>query len=324
MTMKKPDWRTLVLGHAPPAAAWDAMLAALAAAAVSATSPTEIENACIEGDALLADAAWELWRAYAASAECAHLRTSARMRDWWDQAGPSGRAVLVLDAMSLRELPALLEGADAHGMEPSVVAATGAPVPTTTNAFAHELGIPSAGNLKGNGAAGSFKFKSGQTEKYDHVPFADMVHAVTNQPDVFFWHDLVDAQLHVASAHSQLFNTVTDQLRHPDFWRLVARLRQGRRLLVTSDHGYAIRASARDILSDSAKALVRAVMGGSHATAAKEPLPAHVWPSLLMTANEHHVVVGNRKWRAPGAREVSHGGLSLLEVAVPWVEFQAS
>ena len=47
-------------------------------------------------------------------------------------------------------------------------------------------------------------------------------------------------------------------------------------------------------------------------------------PPMVMTHNNQHVIMGQRKWKAPGGfPHFCHGGMSLLEVAVPFVEFPA-
>ena len=45
-------------------------------------------------------------------------------------------------------------------------------------------------------------------------------------------------------------------------------------------------------------------------------------PPVVLTANGYHMVTGQVKWRIQsGFPPRCHGGLTLLEVAVPWVEF---
>jgi hypothetical protein len=44
-------------------------------------------------------------------------------------------------------------------------------------------------------------------------------------------------------------------------------------------------------------------------------------PPLILTENGYHIVIGQRKWKVQsGFPNLSHGGLSLLEVAVPFIE----
>ncbi len=45
-------------------------------------------------------------------------------------------------------------------------------------------------------------------------------------------------------------------------------------------------------------------------------------PPIVMTHNKQHVVMGQWKWKVQGGfPHICHGGMSLLEVAVPWIEF---
>jgi hypothetical protein len=62
-------------------------------------------------------------------------------------------AVLVLDAMSLREVPWLLEGAVQRGYTVHQARATGAELPADTTPFAKVLGFASRGSLQNNGGA---------------------------------------------------------------------------------------------------------------------------------------------------------------------------
>src|ERR1017187_10081776 len=78
-------------------------------------------------DLFLATAGWDLWRSY----EAVVPRTVDVLASWW--AGrPPGRAVLVLDAMSLREVPWILQGAADRGYTVHQQRATGAERPADT------------------------------------------------------------------------------------------------------------------------------------------------------------------------------------------------
>lgn len=47
-------------------------------------------------------------------------------------------------------------------------------------------------------------------------------------------------------------------------------------------------------------------------------------PPIVMSHNKHHVVMGQRKWKVQsGFPDVDHGGMTLLEVAVPYLELPA-
>ena len=64
-------------------------------------------------DLFLSSSGWDLWQFFGDCVE----RTSECLADWWKQPSydDTGRAVLILDALSLRELPWVLQGAKARG-----------------------------------------------------------------------------------------------------------------------------------------------------------------------------------------------------------------
>ena len=75
-------------------------------AARTASEVTRRDRAVAPADLFLATAGWDLWADYYASVP----RTADRLAAWWTATAP-GRAVLILDALSLREAPWLINGA---------------------------------------------------------------------------------------------------------------------------------------------------------------------------------------------------------------------
>ena len=61
-------------------------------------------------DNFLSASGWDLWNSFGDSVE----RTSDRLARWWVEPF-SAKAVLILDGLSLRELPWLLQGAKERG-----------------------------------------------------------------------------------------------------------------------------------------------------------------------------------------------------------------
>ena len=99
-------------------------------------------------DLFLATAGWDLWRSF----ETVVPHTSDALISWWG-ARASGRAVLILDALSLREVPWLLEGAAQRGYTVHQERVTGAELPADTTPFAKSLGFVGRGTLQNNGGA---------------------------------------------------------------------------------------------------------------------------------------------------------------------------
>lgn len=78
------------------------------------------------------------------------------------------------------------------------------------------------------------------------------------------------------------------------------------------------------LASPEAVEAFRQTFGASRCKAATESWRRRFMPPVVMSHNRHHIVMGQRKWMAPGGfPTLCHGGMSLLEVAVPWIELEA-
>jgi hypothetical protein len=179
----------------------------------------------------------EAWRAY----EGVVPRTSDALATWWSERA-SGRAVLILDALSLREVPWLLEGAQKHGYTVHQARATGAELPADTTPFAKALGYASRSSLQNNGASRTGRLTRATTDATE-LPWEDCAAQITTAPDWVLWHEWPDTRLHDLGAPGHglaaLAKEAAEKLRSESFWILVHRLTTGRRLIITADHGYA-------------------------------------------------------------------------------------
>ena len=206
----------------------------------------------------------------------------------------------------------------------SHVFVTGAEAPSDTDQFARALGLPSRSHLAGNGARGSFNlFPSKAYTDVISVPFEDSVGGIPHEPNVFVWHTWLDDLIHVyKKLPDQIYKAASTTLQDDGFWKFVNRLRQGRKLVITSDHGYAVSRlfSSEEIDPDVIEKL-RETFGAARCKKANGPWQERFMPPIVVSHNEHHVVMGQRKWKVQGSfPDVCHGGLSLLEVAVPFIE----
>jgi hypothetical protein len=141
-------------------------------------------------DLFLATAGWDLWKSY----EAVVPRTADALASWWDKHGP-GRAVLILDALSLREVPWLLEEAKKRGYTIHQARATGAELPADTTPFAEALGFSSRSSLQNNGAVGKGRVAASATDATD-LPWKDCAAQINSAPDWLFWHHWPDERLH--------------------------------------------------------------------------------------------------------------------------------
>ncbi len=100
--------------------------------ALSNPGATAIHRETIVPDRLLAETAWDLWQDFP---RCAPRVVNELQRFWVTSSG-SGMAVLVLDGLSLRELPLIVTAGQQRGLEPTRVEVLGSEVPTETDRFA--------------------------------------------------------------------------------------------------------------------------------------------------------------------------------------------
>lgn len=313
------DWSGIILDSQSPQDAWAEIFSALQSLSRSSSSPVALHDATVIPDRLLTEAAWELWEAFPAHAE----KTSDCLKGWASTG--SGKAVLILDALSLRELPILMGAAEARGIQPVQVKVTGSECPSTTDHFAKSLGLPSRSALANDGKPGTFALFGGNC--YTDVvslPFEDC--AVPPSPNLVIWHSWLDDLIHLQQKlPDQIASIATSTLQSDGFWNFVNRLRQGRRLIITSDHGYAVsKRFSSEVEDPDAIEILRKTFGASRNKAVSEPWQKRFMPPIVMTNNNQHVVMGQRKWKVQGGfPHVCHGGMSLLEVTVPYMEFPA-
>ena len=314
-TATPADAWTAIFAHA-----WDICAKPLSVASAASTVARR-DRDIAPLDLFLASAGWDLWT----SLETAVEQTADTLADWW--AGQTGgRAVLILDALSLRELPWILHGAEERGYTLHGAKATAAELPADTTPFARALGFGQRSALENNGAGSSHRLPGARTEALG-IPWADCAHTVGSEPDWVLWHHWPDKRVHDLSVAGQgigaLAREAASQLTGDSFWALVERLTTGRRLVITSDHGYAASGVFPDAPNDQAQYLKERFKGSRWTTPSSDLCP---WlPPVELTLpsrhGQHCYALGRRKWKSQGGYPtLAHGGLSVLEIAVPFIE----
>jgi len=327
-------WESLILAERPASAIWADIFARLGEVALAATSPAALHRETIIPDRLLAESAWDLWQAFPATAP----KVIDALRDFWAAPTASaGTAILILDALSLRELPLIVTAARKRGVAPTRVSVRGSQVPSETDQFAAALGLPNRAKLFNNQPPQSFIF-GGQDVHTDVLedPFADCVARIPAKTRLFIWHKWPDEPLIHLHADREdgdavVAAEVKRALASDDFWALVNCLRQGRRLLIAGDHGYATASEFSSEIRDEES--IRLFAGTFGAQRAVREDPTQPWPRRHLpppvlrftdAGGTWLVVLGQRKWKVRGGfPTLCHRGLSLLEVAVPTIEVPA-
>ena len=272
-------------------------------------------------DHFLATSGWDLWSSFGDVVE----RTSDRLVRWWKEPY-SAKAVLILDGLSLRELPWLLQGAKERGFAVHEVGANASELPGETNEFARALGFGSRSQLQNNGGGLAHKLQPAHTECVD-MPWKDCEGLINSTPNWVFWHHWPDSKVHDGAGAGQgleiLTRNAAQQLSSDDFWGFVERLATGRRLVITSDHGYAASGHFPDADGDVGQFLKKTFSSGRSASGSGDTGP--FVPPVALQINGPHgahlMALGRWKWRSQGGYPtLTHGGLSLLEVLSPFVE----
>ena len=316
------------LQSGPPGEAWSAIFTHAWSVCSAAFSDSSAESEVWRRDRELADidlflatAGWDLWEHYEASASL----TSDALASWWSSQLP-GRAVLVLDALSLREVPWLLMGAASRGFVVHDARPTCAELPADTTRFAKAMGFGQRSSLGSNGAGNSHRLPGARTETTD-IAWEDCAAFVGSEADWVFWHHWPDKDVHDFADAGEGLRPLTakaaEHLQSAGFWTLIDRLAEGRRLVITSDHGYAASDMFPDAAPDHAAYLKNTFKSGRWTVGAEQRGPWIPPIDLLLDTKHgtHLFVNGRRKWKSAGGYPtLTHGGLSVLEVTVPFIE----
>lgn len=331
--MSERDPRMDSVLTATPAAAWSAVFARLwevfSAPLTPQHSEREImdrERAISELELILSGSAWELWRDYENSVP----RAAPSLIEFWNKT-PGGKAVLILDALSLREVPWLLSEAKRRGFQVHQAGVRGSELPSDTTPFAKALGFSGRSALENNDAGLAHELTGARTETLG-AEWSSCLDWIKAAPAIVLWHHWPDDRVHQLAEPGDGFQKLCREaaatLTSNVFWKLIERMTEGRRLVITSDHGYAASGLFDDVRDrDQAKWLKDNFGSSRFANGAGTP---HHWMppiSLCLTTahGEKQFALGRRKWRSAGGYPtLAHGGLSLLEVAVPFIELSST
>lgn len=313
--------------NSSPQAGWEQILAEVWKIFADPLNPTKADALTTERDkkagtldTLLSGAAWDLWH----EVKNSPLRTSQLLQNFW-KLESRGKAILILDALSLREACWILEQADLHGYAVNRSYATLAEFLGDTTPFAKALGFGQRSSLTDNGGKSDL-FPGAYTESVD-MPFADCGNLVKPETGVIFWHHWPDSNMHEfaddGSGAQKLTKAAVETLTGDDFWGFIERLATGRKLIITGDHGYANAGLFRDLVDKEQIDYMKKLFKSGRSTT-NSPESNHNWvPPLTIEMEGHTLALGRRKWKSQGGYPtLTHGGLSLLEMAVPFIEIE--
>lgn len=256
----------------------------------------------------------------------ADSRQAPTLKSWFGLDAPlpleSPRAAVVFDGLSLRELPLLLKMAETTGFKVKSVGITATSLPTETIDFVDQRIIGTRigpSRLRGRRELAEKNveaFYLEQPNAREVFPSGRSLLVWSSYPDRLFFNDEARSE--------QLFSTFHHD-HIPVLWKCtVQAIPRGMPIVVTADHGYIFFGASLESMrnSDAAALLGQA---RSREFGPTEELPA--WhPDLQILPATRTAMLRGRlraKSQGPSSRKIyQHGGFSLMEVLVPWIELE--
>lgn len=279
------------------------------------------EKAMVGLETIIAGAAWDLWCSFENSVP----KTAKLIQNFWDS-DVNGKAVLIIDGLSMREMPFLIDQGNSRGYTIIQSTVSSSALPSDTTFFAKSLGFSSRAELSNNGA-GKNHFLNGAVTDCVDLPWEDCVNLISSEPNWVLWHTKFDDLIHEYKGPGkgirELCKKSEEFFTSDAFWKLIERLSNGRKIVITSDHGYA---STGDFLNISGEQgdYLKATFKNQRYTKSGQRNGDSIPPlniTLKSDNGEFQYVLGRRKWKSSGGYPtLAHGGLSLMETLVPFIE----
>ena len=266
-------------------------------------------------------ASWELWNDFNTSVK----KGASLTREIW-RSEPSAKALLILDALSLREVPWILSEAKKRGYAVELKRATASELPSDTTQFAKALGFSQRSALAEGQTKKDRPLSEAKTFSCD-LPWSDCQNLIGSERNLVFWHHWPDSRVHDLKTPGDGFQRLTresqEQLTSNAFWDFIERLTTGRKLIITSDHGYAVPGLFADVTEKDQANYLKKNYGSQRYRTVTQDI-ANWAPPLEIELNGQSgrscFVLGRRKWKSAGGYPtLAHGGLSLLEILTPFV-----
>ena len=275
-------------------------------------------------ESLLATSCSDLWDEF----DRCISKTSEEVKSFWNNSS-DGKAILILDGLSIREVPFILQGLKSRNYIIDKACITGTELPSHTDAFAQAIGISKRSSLTNNEKSKKSIFNNAYTDCIG-LSWHESKKIIGSQPNLLIWHEYPDSKIHelkgygcnIQNLSKDIYNAFTDE----EFLEFIKKISTGRDVIITSDHGYANTGMFMDITDKNVKDYLQKNYKSSRYREAKDN--EQVWiPAIEKTIkrnNKDYTFVLNKiKWKGPsGYPTLSHGGLSLLEVMVPFIQFR--
>jgi hypothetical protein len=234
-------------------------------------------------------------------------------------------AVVIFDGLSLREIPLLLKFAEKSRFSVRELDYSFSPVPSETLDFVDQrLGfgktapsrLPGRTELKAQNIAAYYYDSASRSHRLDSD--ADALLLWSSFPDHTYSDSGARFVQHFAQIHTFLETA---------WMNTVQRIPTDRDVLITSDHGYAYFGPGMSFQrTASAVRPLTTYLGGERFRYYSEPDGPPDHSDLTVLRDRHLAIIRGRvQTHPPGAassRLYKHGGLSLMEMLIPWIELR--
>jgi hypothetical protein len=279
------------------------------------------EEAVYGLEELIATGAQEIWGELAAES-----RSAPAIKTWLGLDAPlplpQARAAVVFDGLSLRELPLLLQLAEDSGFRVKSVGAVATCLPTETTDFVEQRVLGT--RLGPSQLPGRTELAEHNLEAF-YLEHPTSRYSPTEGRSVLLWSTYPDRLFSDDGARTEALFTNFHRNYIPTIWKnSVQTIPRGLPIVVTSDHGYIfLGASFETTRASEAPSLLGQTRFKEFAPGESFPQ----WNSDLQLLPERRVALlrGRMRTRPQGASSrklYQHGGFSLMEVLVPWIELE--
>jgi hypothetical protein len=279
------------------------------------------EEAVYGLEELIATGAQEIWGELAAES-----RSAAAIKTWLGLDAPlplpQARAAVVFDGLSLREFPLMLRLAEDSGFRVKSAGTVATCLPTETMDFVEQRVL--GARLGPSQLPGRTELAERNVEAF-YLEHPTSRYSPTAGRSVLLWSTYPDRLFSDDGARTEALFANFHRNYIPNIWKnSVQTIPRGLPIVVTSDHGYIfLGASFETTRASEAPSL----LGQSRFKefAPGEPFPQ--WNPDLQLLPERRVALlrGRMRTRPQGVSSrklYHHGGFSLMEVLVPWIELE--
>lgn len=235
---------------------------------------------------------------------------------------------VIFDGLSLREVPAILHFAKESGLKPVEVGFTTSAIPSETNDFvAQRLGVA---NTSPSALPGRQVLREQGIAAYylAHANAREMLDA--SSPALLLWSSFPDHTYKDSGARFAEHFAQLDRTLKTAWTNTVQQIPAGRRILVTSDHGYVFFGHGLSLPRKNEELTeITRRFGGQRSCRLRDgerPLEHQDVAVVHDRAGKQVMMIRGRvQTHTPGGQSsllYKHGGLSLMEMIIPWVVFE--